>query len=123
MPSASSNPVPSLKEQLVREACSMVRHLVTNGTRVPPAVIKSVDEFETAFHAGQPVDTTALAGTHERLSRLVAPAKPGTLYLLDFSFHQQGREPSSLGPIKLVQQLVRVAMVCVGLFIALSVLT
>jgi hypothetical protein len=122
MPSnAFAPPVPSLKEQLVRESCAMVRHLVTNGTRVPPAVIQSTDQFEAALEQKQAIDVAALAATHERLSRLVAPAKPGTLYLLDFNFHQQGRAASTLGPIKLVRDLVRVAMVCVGLFIVLSV--
>jgi hypothetical protein len=115
-------PVPSLKEQLVRESCAMVRHLVTNGTRVPPAVIQSADQFEAALEQKQAIDVAALAATHERLSRLVAPSKPGTLYLLDYSFHQQGRNASSLGPIKLVRDLVRVSMWCVGIFIVLSVM-
>lgn len=117
-----TTPVPSLKEQLVRESCAMVRHLVTNGSRVPPAVIQSTDQFESALEQKQPVDVAALAATHERLARLVAPAKPGTLYLLDFSFHQRGKEPSSLGPIKLVRDLVRVSMACVAVFIVLSVM-
>lgn len=123
MPSTSfAPPVPSLKEQLVREACAMVRHLVTNGTRVPPAVIQSTDQFEAALEQNQTIDVAALAATHERLSRLVAPSKPGTLYLLDYGFHQQGRGASSLGPIKLVRDLVRVSMWCVGIFIILSVM-
>lgn len=121
MPPIPSRTVPSLQEQLVREACSMVRRLVTSGSRVPPSVIQAADGIERALQQGRPIDITALAGTHERLSRLVAPAKPGTLYLLDVAFHQQGREPSSLGPVKLVRDLVRVAMVCVAVFIVLSV--
>jgi hypothetical protein len=114
--------VPSLKEQLVREACSMARRLVTSGSRVPPSLIQAANDFETALEHRKPIDMAALAGTHERLSRLVAPAKPGTLYLLDFSFHMQGHKASSLGPIKIQRDLVRVAMVCVGVFIVLSVL-
>lgn len=122
MPPTSASPsVPSLKEQMVRESCSMVRHLVTNGSRLPPTVIQSADQFETALAQNQPIDMTALASTHERLSRLVSPARPGTLYLLDY-VHQQGSRSSSLGPVRLVQQLVRVAMVCVGIFIVLSVM-
>lgn len=122
MPSTSASPsVPSLKEQLVRESCAMVRRLVTNGVRVPPSAIQAADQFETALEQNQPIDMTALAGTHERLSRLVAPARPGTLYLLDVTYHQRGREPSALGPIALVRTLVRVAMVCVAVFIVLSV--
>jgi hypothetical protein len=117
------SPVPSLKEQMVRESCSMVRHLVTNGVRAPATVIQAAEQFETALEHKRPIDMAALAGTHERLSRLVAPAKPGTLYLLDTSFHQLGIEASSLGPIKLVRDLVKVAMVCVAVFIVLSVLS
>lgn len=116
-----SVPVPSLKEQLVRESCSMARRLVTNGVRVPPSLIQGADGFEVALERGKPIDITALAGTHERLARLVAPAKPGTLYLLDYNTHQRGKDPSSLGPVKLVRDLVKVAMVCVGFFIILSV--
>lgn len=101
----------------------MVRRLVTSGSRVPPSVIQAADGSERALQQGRPIDITALAGTHERLSRLVSPAKPGTLYLLDHGFHQQGREPSSLGPVKLVRDLVRVAMVCVAVFIVLSVIS
>lgn len=120
MPAKPASPdVPSLKEQLVREACSMVRHLVTNGTRVPAQLVKSADQFEAASAQGRHVDMAALASVHERLSRLVAPAKPGTLYLLDDRFHQAGQ--SSLGPVRLVRDLVRVAMACVAVFIILSV--
>jgi len=123
MSSTSSPPsVPSLKEQLVRESCAMVRQLVTNGIRVPPSVIQSADEFEVALEQKRKIDMTALASTHERLSRLVAPAKPGTLYLLDSTLHLQGSEASTLGPIKLVRDLVRVAMACVVVFIILSVM-
>jgi hypothetical protein len=122
MPSTTASPgVPSLQEQLVHEACSMVRHLVTNGTRVPAQLVQSADRFETAAARGRQVDVAALASVHERLSRLVAPAKPGTLYLLDDSYHQAGQ--SSLGPVRLVRDLVRVAMACVAVFIVLSVMS
>lgn len=98
----------------------MVRHLTTDGTRVPAPLVNAVEQFETASTHGRRVDMVALASAHERLSRLVAPAKPGTLYLLDDSFHIAGT--SSLGPVKLVRDLVKVAMVCVALFIVLSVI-
>jgi hypothetical protein len=121
MPSTIAAPSPpSLKEQLIREACAMVRHLTTDGTRVPAQLVNAVEQFETAMAQGRRVDMVALASAHERLSRLVAPAKPGTLYLLDDSYHIAAQ--SSLGPVKLVRDLVKVAMVCVGLFIVLSVI-
>ncbi|HYR07786.1 MAG TPA: hypothetical protein VEQ60_08450 [Longimicrobium sp.] len=121
MPTTSAAPpVPSLKEQLVRESCSMARHLATNGIRVPPGLIQATDQFEIALAQNQPIQMTALASTHERLARLLAPAKPGTLLLLDESYQQAGQ--TSLGPVKLVRDLVKVAMVCVGIFIVLSVI-
>lgn len=100
----------------------MARRLVTNGVRVPPGLVQAADQYETALAQGKPIEMASLAGTHERLARLVAPAKPGTLYLLDDSVHQRGGEPSSLGPVKLVRDMVRVALVCVGIFIVLSVM-
>lgn len=118
---SSIQPVPTLKEQLVREACSMVRRLLASGTRVPPSLVQASERFESALVQNRPVDMMALASTHERLSRLVAPAKPGTLYMLDHNANPRGRW-SSLGPIKLVRDLVRVAILCVVIFIALSVL-
>jgi hypothetical protein len=121
MPTTSAAPpVPSLKEQLVRESCSMARHLATNGIRVPPGLIQATEQFESALEKNQPIQMTALASTHERLARLLAPAKPGTLLLLDESYQQAGQ--TSLGPVKLVRDLVKVAMVCVGIFIVLSVI-
>jgi hypothetical protein len=121
MPKTSAvPPVPSLREQLVREACAMVRHLITNGTRVPAAVVQAAEQFESALEQKQPIQMAALASTHERLSRLVAPAKPGTLLLLDESYQHAAQ--TSLGPVKLVRDLVKVAMVCVAIFIVLSVI-
>lgn len=121
MPETSTSAsVPALKEQLVRESCSMVRHLMTDGRRVPPQVVQAADGFEAALEQDQPIDIAALAATHERLSRLVAPAKPGTLYLLDDSYHHAGRW-SSMSPIRLVSQLVKVAAGCVLAFLVLSI--
>lgn len=118
--SDAPQPAPSLREQMVRECSAMVRHLVANGSRVPAQVVQSTDQFETAFAQGQPIDMAALTSTHERLARLVSPAKPGTLALLE---GPQSLDGSSLGPVKQMRQLVRVAMVCVGVFILLSVLS
>jgi hypothetical protein len=112
---------PSLREQLIRESCSMVRHLVTNGVRVPAQLVNATDQMETAAAQGRDVDVVTLAATHERLSRLVAPAKPGTLYLLDYGFHERGVS-TTLGPVKVVRDLVRVAIGCVIVFIVLSVI-
>lgn len=119
-PTSVSLPMPTLREQLIQESCAMVRHLATNGVRVPAQLVQVTEQQETAAAQGTAVDIAALAATHERLSRLVSPAKPGTLYLLDYSYHQHGTA-TTLGPVKLVRDLVRVAVACVAVFIVLSV--
>lgn len=118
---ASPPSAPSLREQMIGECSAMVRHMVGNGIRVPTPIVQATDQFETALAQNRPVDMAALASAHERLARLVSPAKPGTLALLEVS--PAGDGASSLGPVKQMRQLVKVAMVCVAVFILLSVMS
>jgi hypothetical protein len=98
----------------------MVRHLVGKGMRAPAALVQSAASYEAARNAGQPIDIGALATVHERLARLVAPASPSTLYLLDPTYHQPIRF-GSLGPVSVVRQVVVFSIGCVVAFIAFSI--
>ena len=98
----------------------MVRHLASNGKRVPPALVQSAAGLEAALNAGQPVDLGAAATTHERLARLVSPARPGALYLLDSTYHAPERF-RILGPIPLVRQITVFAAACVVAFVGFSI--
>ncbi|HEX5724829.1 MAG TPA: hypothetical protein VFX98_05145 [Longimicrobiaceae bacterium] len=120
MPQPAPSPAPTLVDVLLRESSSMTRYLLTMGTRVPPAVVQTVDQLETARAKGEPVDVQALAGAHERLAKLVAPARPGTLYMMDTTHQLPGRL-RTLGPISLVRAMVTVALLSVAIFIVLSV--
>jgi hypothetical protein len=98
----------------------MVRHLVGKGMRAPATLVQAAAGFESARNAGQAPDIAALASVHERLAKLVAPASPSTLYLLDRTYHQPIRF-GSLGPVSVVRQLVMFSMGCVLAFITLSI--
>jgi len=98
----------------------MVRHLVGKGMRAPAALVQAAAGFEAARNAGQAPDIAALASVHERLAKLVAPASPSTLYLLDRTYHKPIRF-GSLGPVSVVRQLVMFSLGCVLTFITLSI--
>jgi hypothetical protein len=120
MPTNAGPSAPTLQDQLVNESCSMVRHLVGKGMRAPAALVQSAAGYEAARNTGQPIDLAALATVHERLAKLVAPASPSTLYLLDRTYHKPIRF-GSLGPVSIVRQLVMFSMGCVLAFITLSI--
>ncbi|HEX8321501.1 hypothetical protein [Longimicrobium sp.] len=120
MPTNTGPSAPTLQDQLVDESCSMVRHLVGKGMRAPAALVQAAAGYESARNVGQPIDLAALATIHERLAKLVAPASPSTLYLLDRS-HQAPSRLGSLGPVSVVRQLVLFSMGCVLAFIVFSI--
>jgi hypothetical protein len=98
----------------------MVRHLVGKGMRAPAALVQAAAGFESARNAGQATDIAAVASVHERLAKLVAPASPSTLHLLDPTYHEPIRF-GSLGPVSVVRQLVMFSMGCVLAFIVGSI--
>jgi hypothetical protein len=120
MPTQSGPLAPTLQDQLINESCSMVRHLVGKGMRAPAALVQAAAGFEAARNAGESTDIAAVAALHERLAKLVAPASPSTLYLLDRAYHQPIRF-GSLGPVSIVRQLVLFSICCVLAFISLSI--
>src|SRR5687768_16358299 len=98
-------PPATLAEQLVGEACSMLRHLLSNGAKVPAATAQSVSKMEQALARGERIDLAPLTSAHERLARLVAPARPGTIYIMDRVYHRPGRL-GAFGTLDLVRQMV-----------------
>jgi hypothetical protein len=98
----------------------MVRHLVGKGMRAPAALVQAAAGYESARNTGRPIDVSALASIHERLAKLVAPASPSTLYLLDRTYHPPIRF-GSLGPVSVVRHLVMFSMGCVLAFIVGSI--
>jgi hypothetical protein len=108
---------PGLRDQILRECTEMVRYALSSGTRVPTALVEAV---ETARTAPASSDLAALAGAHERLAKIVAPATPRALVLFAEEDHEQKGLLRLPGPVRLVRRMALAALISVGLFIASS---
>lgn len=115
-----------LVEQLYRESRAMAEYAFTNGLKVPAAAVTVLERLQIPGIAlekgGQPRDTAdieALVGVHTTLSRLVSPAKPRTIVLLDKE-KSTGGALRFLGPVSLIRQLMLAALICLVLFIGLT---
>jgi len=122
MPSPEHRPrasEPGLRDQVLRECTEMVRYALSSGTRVSAALVETVDAARAAPPAGAS-DLAALAGAHERLAKLVAPATPRALVL----FAEEDRKEKGMlrlpGPVRLVRRMALAALVSVTLFIGSS---
>lgn len=93
----------------------MIRFLLSSGKRCPPSLVKAVEDF----HRGAST-LPALVAAHGQLARLVAPAAPATVRLMDEVSRGEGGRWSTLGAVKLVRQMMVVAIVCVMAFVGLS---
>jgi hypothetical protein len=123
MPSPEPRPrtsEPGLRDQILRECTEMVRYALSSGIRVSPALVETVDAARAAPPAGTS-DLAALAGAHERLSKLVAPATPRALVLFaEEDRKQKGTMLRLPGPVRLVRRMALAALVSVTLFIGSS---
>lgn len=110
---------PGLRDQILRECTEMVRYALSSGTRVSPALVETVDAARATPPAGTS-DLAALAGAHERLAKLVAPATPRALVL----FAQEDQKQKGMlrlpGPVRLVRRMALAALISVVLFIGSS---
>jgi len=112
----------ALREQLYLEARAMAEYGLANGLRVSVATIKALEAYEAEARAESavaalPVDE--LMRAHRTLSRLVEPAKPSTILLLDC----EKKQPSPLrflGPVSLIRQMMVAGIICLVMFITLA---
>lgn len=116
--------VAALKRQLEVEVAVMLRHALSDGRPLPASLAEAVDEqqavlrtLHTAGAGGQSL--ARLAHLHAELSQLVAPARPGTLRLLQAGLQQTGIA-AMMGPLTNLRRLTVAALGCVLCFVALS---
>src|SRR5215213_4435719 len=115
---ATSVPPTNVREQILLEARAMISHLLATGGRITPNLILAVDAFQAEHDAGRKPELATVAAAHERLAKLVTPATPASILLLD---QPEGSDRwAFLGPVKLVRQMMVTALVCVAAFISLS---
>ncbi len=106
----------SLPTRLLRETEAMARYALASGIGITPAMVQSVEQ---AKHGA---DDGSIAAVHGQLAKLVAPAKPGTIALFE------DEAPTSslkrvLGPVRLIRQLMVVALSFLVLFVVMASMT
>ena len=117
----------NLRYQLYREARAMAEYALANGKTIPESVVRTIDEFTIQDSAGLSnqinvrgdLDIGGLLAAHNALTRIVEPAKPNTILLLDI---EQGVTSfmKFLGPVSLIRQMMIAAIFSLVLFIGLS---
>lgn len=116
----------NLRKQIYMECRAMAEYALARGKLVPADAIKNIEVFEVYSSADneeppeslKQIDIANLVDTHYMLVRLIEPATPQTVLLLDLEQETGGRL-RLLGPVSLVRQLMLAAIVCLFIFIGL----
>lgn len=115
--------------QLFAEADAMARYALASGLRVPPSVLLAVAHPHGSRNPGSgppsageatgaaPSDDAVkrMAGVHQQLAQLIAPATPRTILLL--SREKKNARLRFLGPVRLVRQMMAVAIFSLATFV------
>lgn len=117
-----------LRNQIYMECRSMAKYALARGKAVPASVIENIEAFEIETRADgdekslrsvrKELEISPLVEAHDLLTRLIEPATPQTVFLLD---SEQNNEASLkfLGAVPLVRHLMTVAIICLFIFVAL----
>jgi hypothetical protein len=117
-----------LRKQIYLECKSMAKFAMAKGKSVPVSAIMSIEAVEdhsldangtnSSPQIRRDLDITALVDTHYFLARLIEPAAPQTILLLDQE-QKTGSMLKFLGPITLVRELMLVALISLFIFVSL----
>lgn len=117
----------NLREQLFREGRAMAEYALANGCKVPASVIRAIESFaipgeediEEEAKVNQQKDIEELVTAHGILVKLVEPAKPKTILLLDMEQKAKGFL-KFLGPVALIRQMMIAAILSLTFFVMLA---
>ncbi len=120
----------SLRKQLFLEARAMAEHALANGNKVPPELVNIIESYTTVSDVTgeeknlgnllrNDVCIDRLVDVHNALAKIVEPAKPRTILLLDMEQRTTGFW-KFLGAVSLVRQMIVVAAFCLVLFIVIG---
>ena len=94
------------RQQIARECDAMARYALGDGLKMPPALMQSLDVFESVIDRDDlSVSGATLTTLHCQLADVVAPATPRTIYLLHID-EAQNSWLSCLGPLPTIRRLV-----------------
>jgi hypothetical protein len=137
----------SLREQLVRESIAMAKYAFASAKAVSGNIIQIIEHFAndvgildiaqedikgltaqqkddektSSEYIGQEGKLTikTLIIAHERLTRIVEPATPRTILLMDQEKRRKGKL-AFLGPVPFIRRMMMAAIICLLLFITIS---
>jgi hypothetical protein len=121
-PAKSSTPhILPLREQLVKESSAMAKHAFTSGLVVPGGITQVLERYaaEILDKTKELSELKPLITVHERLARIVEPAKPRTILLME----EESLKPGLfkfLGAVPFIRRMMIAAIVSLVLFIAIS---
>ena len=104
-------------EQLLLETRAMARYALASGVEIPAGIFCIIEDTPATC-----ADRTAVARVHNQLAKLVAPAKPGTIRILEDERRNTGAL-RYLGPINLIRWLMMVSILFVAAFVGLATRT
>ncbi len=127
---------PSIREQYILDSNLMLRYALNKGIAVPSSIVKTLESYilkdsvdrgecdADSVHYDEKVvgDLKAIVTTHERLTKIVYPATPDSIrYLID----EQNKSSflKFLSPVSFVRQMMGAALICLVVFILLSMLS
>jgi hypothetical protein len=105
-----------LQKQLAKECIAMAKSSFATGLEVPAELMESIREAEADG------DLDALAAHHNRLAKLVEPAKPRTILLLAEQREKTWAERFR-GELSIVRWMMVTAILSTAAFVILSVLS
>ncbi len=113
----------TLGRQCYLECEAMAKYALASGLEVPGSLLQQLKELESSMAAAdrdvEPMAIRRLGECHGRLSKLVAPATPRTILLLDSEIEQRG-SLRFLGPVPLIRQMMVTALLSLTALICLT---
>ncbi len=94
-----------IRERLLRECEAMIQHTLGTGAEIPTELFSRYDAYLDGETNSAPESLAELAAVHVELSKLIAPATPAAVLLIQ----EEGEQHpfwSSLGPVPIVRHFL-----------------
>ena len=107
-----------IKKRLIDENLAMVKYLASEGKSIPKLTVKMLDDnLENPEEMNLSNDEIIIL--HNQLSQKIIPAKPKTILLL-YNESKVDKWYKFLGPVWLVRRLMMTTLICLMVFIGIS---
>jgi hypothetical protein len=104
---------------MVKECEAMAHYATASGLPLTNTLVKQLEAITAEGGGASPATATQVARAHATLSKLVAPATPHTLLLLEIE-RERAPRLRFLGPVPFMRHMMLTAIVCLLAFIGLA---